>query len=87
MRKREGERKKGRERERGGGESERGERGREREEESAGYFHPKSVEGFGSDVRVHRRPSVPRRRRACHPCQHTVVSSRQVLSSNHSAWS
>ena len=32
------------------------------------------------DVRVHRRPPVPRRRRACHPYQHTVVSCRQVLS-------
>ena len=26
---------------------------------SAGYFHPKSVEGLGSDVKVHRRPSAP----------------------------
>ena len=35
---------------------------------SAGYFHPKSVEGLRSDVRVRRRPSVPRRRRACYAC-------------------
>ena len=46
---------------------------------SAGYVYPKSIEGLGSDVRVHRRPSMPRRRRKCHPCQYTVVSSRQVL--------
>ena len=32
---------------------------------SAGYFHPKSVEGLASDVRVHRRPSVFYRRHAC----------------------
>ena len=54
---------------------------------TAGYSHPESVGGVGSDARVHRRPSVPFRRRACHPCQHTVVFSRQVLSNNHSAWS
>ena len=54
---------------------------------SSGYFHPESVEGLGSDVWVYRRPSAPHRRRACHPCQHTVVSSQQVLSTNHSAWS
>ena len=39
---------------------------------STGYFHKKSVEGLGPDVRVHRLPSVPRRRCACHPCQHTL---------------
>ena len=54
---------------------------------SSGYFHPESVEGLGSDVWVYRRPSAPHRRRACHPCQHTVVSSQQLLSTNHSAWS
>ena len=54
---------------------------------SSGYFHPESVEGLGSDVWVYRRPSAPHRRRACHPCQHTVVSSQQVLSINHSEWS
>ena len=34
---------------------------------SAGYFHPKRLEGLWSEVRIRRRPSVPRRRRACHP--------------------
>ena len=54
---------------------------------SSGYFHPKSVEGLGSNVCVNRQPSVPHRRRSCYPCQHAVVSSQQGLSTNHSAWS
>ena len=50
---------------------------------SAGYFHPKSLEGLGSDMRVHRRPSVPRRRRVViYHCQSPSDGSDYMSVSN-----
>ena len=40
-------------------------------------FRPMRVEELGPDGRVLKWPSVPRRRRACHPCRYSVVSSKQ----------
>ena len=50
--------------------------------EDSFHVRQQDVEGLGPDVKVHRLSSVPHRRRACHPCQHNVVSSQQVLSTS-----